>query len=287
MLTLGGLLAVGLPQAVAAQSSDTPTHTIYSRDSSKDIAATDSGVESLNGLTGTNNGDPGDEIHVSDDSANRLRIFGIRDNADFNFSVGDNLGDHSLSSVVEVPVGLHTDHTTLWVADDRSGDAHPRIVPLALTDRTASTEWNSFDLHTANDAPQGIWGYETSGTSGWVLWVVDSTDAHLYAYRLSNGTRNGVLDIGLDTANSNPRGIWSDETTIWVVEDAAVGQTDRAIAYNFTSRQRDASRDIDLDSDNADPTGAWSDGTTMWVADSVDKKLYAYHMTGAARTGGA
>ena len=130
-------------------------------------------------------------------------------------------------------------------------------------------------------------------------------------------------DITLDDENGAPRGIWSDSTTIWVVDfsdrklyayalDGGARQktkdinlvphkkfrglwsdkttiwvsdtTDRKLyAYTLSNRNRDDTKEFVLDSDNDAPRGIWSDGTTIWVVDENDKKLYAYALDGGAR----
>ena len=80
--------------------------------------------------------------------------------------------------------------------------------------------------------------------------------------------------------NSNPRGIWSDRTTMWVVD-----VIDRKLyAYNLATRARDAAKDFNTlaGAGNNFPSDLWSDGTTIWVTDGADGKLYAYNL--ATRT---
>ena len=86
------------------------------------------------------------------------------------------------------------------------------------------------------------------------------------------------LDGLITAGNEEPRGIWSNGTTTWVVdsEDTFV------YAYN-----RDGSRNTDgefnLHSDNANPSGAWSNGQTAWISDNTDEKLYAYQVSNGER----
>ena len=52
------------------------------------------------------------------------------------------------------------------------------------------------------------------------MWVTDQDDDRVYAYRLSDGAR--VEDLEFDTpstaGNHDMKGIWSDGTTMWVVD---------------------------------------------------------------------
>ena len=81
--------------------------------------------------------------------------------------------------------------------------------------------------------------------------------------------------------NQDPRGIWSDGTTMWVADRA----NDKLYAYTVATRARDPREDFDTlrSAGNQDPQGIWLDGTTMWVADWSDHKLYAYTVATQAR----
>ena len=66
--------------------------------------------------------------------------------------------------------------------------------------------------------------------------------------------------------NDYPAGIWSDETTMFVLDEI-----DRHIyAYDMTTKERDTDEEEvyknKLDS-NEDYGDLWYDGTTMWISD--------------------
>ena len=51
------------------------------------------------------------------------------------------------------------------------------------------------------------------------MWVVDTSDRIIYAYNLATKARDSSKDFGtLDAENDHPKGIWSDGTTMWVVD---------------------------------------------------------------------
>ena len=89
-------------------------------------------------------------------------------------------------------------------------------------------------------------------------------------------------------------GIWSDGTTMWVLNS----DYNTISAYTLATGARDTSKDIDTgaaaaytlttdaDAGNNHPRGLWSDGTTMWVTDSTDDKVYAYTLATGARDAG-
>ena len=99
----------------------------------------------------------------------------------------------------------------------------------------------------------------------------------LYAYTLAGGSRDSSKDFTLDSDNSSPRGIWSDGTTIWVVDSG----DDKLYAYDL-SGGRVAGHDISLHSSNADAAGVWADDNTAWVVndasdDSPFDRVYTYN----------
>ena len=84
----------------------------------------------------------------------------------------------------------------------------------------------------------------------------------------------------LDSAQTDPRGVWGNADTIWVANSrGVVGVADRIVAYNRSDLSRDSSKDFDpLHASNAFSFGIWSDGETMYVVDRSVKKVYAYRM---------
>ena len=80
-----------------------------------------------------------------------------------------------------------------------------------------------------------------------------------------------------DAGNTNARGIWSDGTTMWVVDL----NDEKIYAYDMATKQRDSTKDFNrLNTySNYDPLSITSDGTTMWVTHRHDDyKIYAYNM---------
>ena len=124
-------------------------------------------------------------------------------------------------------------------------------------------------------SPDGIW---SDGTTIWVSNFAFADDK-LYAYKLSDGTRDSAKEFDLDSDNGVSRGIWSNGTTIWVAD---LPDT-KLYAYTLAGGARDTAKEFALDSANGSPRGIWSDGTTIWVADGSDYKLYAYTLDGGAR----
>ena len=106
------------------------------------------------------------------------------------------------------------------------------------------------------------------------IGCVSAADAQTY-----NPSQNFT---GLQPPNGDGKNIWSDCTTMWVLDD----NDDRVYAYDMLTKSSDMSKQLNntlmTNAGNNDPRGIWSDGTTMWVADTIDFKVYAYNL--AART---
>ena len=84
-------------------------------------------------------------------------------------------------------------------------------------------------------------------------------------------------DFELDPGNGDPRGIWGNEDTIWVVNDGD-GAGNKVFAYDRSGGFHDPNQDITLSSDNDSPRGIFADGETMWVADQGGR-VHAYRIS--------
>ena len=139
---------------------------------------------------------------------------------------------------------------------------------------TTTYGWKATDdfdtlVAAGNNLPRGVW------SDGATMWVLDWDDDKIYAYTVSDQSRDPARDFSLHADNGGPTGIWSDGTTMWVADNG----DDKLYAYNLSSKSRDSARDFSLHADNGGPTGIWSDGTTIWVGDPPDGKLYAYQLS--------
>ena len=176
--------------------------------------------------------------------------------------------------------GAYTDVTITVTAQDGSAAAH--TLKLYRGDLATDFAWkvdDDFDTLKAagNERGRGIW------SDGATMWVADSIDDKIYAYRMSDKARDNGKDFDTLSAasNSGPSGLWSDGATMWVADH----NVDKIYAYQMSDKARDSGKDFDtLDAaGNHASSGIWSDGTTMWVADRADAKIYAYRMSDKAR----
>ena len=202
----------------------------------------------------------------------------------------------ALEAGAESIYGIWSDGTTMYAVDTGSlRDMRvPTIYAYSLDDKSRD-EGNDITLASGNSRPRGMWG--NAGT----IWVVNSGDLEgevdkVFAYRLTDDPAMPANEYGahdpdqdFDTLEADgegrPTGIWSDGTTMWVVD-----QLDRkAYAYAMSDRSRLSDQDITLDADNELSAGAWGDIDagemgTLWAVDNQDKKLYAYPIRPSLRS---
>ena len=119
------------------------------------------------------------------------------------------------------------------------------------------------------------WNWAWSWISAATVTVVGGTSG-------TGGPRKPSEDFDPLTGIANPIGIWSDGTTMWVINQQA---SDNILAYNLSTKARDSAKDFTTlnAAGNNVPNGLWSDGTTMWVGDTGDDKIYAYNLSTKAR----
>ena len=145
--------------------------------------------------------------------------------------------------------------------------------------RYVAKDFNTLNAANNNDIA-GLW------SNGVTMWVVDYTDGKIYAYKMSDRSRDAAKDFDTLSAagNGNPHGLWSNGTTMWVSDWI----DDKLYAYKMSDKSRDATKDFGTlqAAGNEGPQGLWSDGTTMWVADYTDGKIYAYKMSDRSRDAG-
>ena len=177
---------------------------------------------------------------------------------------------------------------TVTVTPSASGDADVTVSPSSLSFGTG--DWHTAKTVTVSAAQDA----DADDDAATVSHAVSGGD---YASETASDVSVTVSDddpvsnppaatqpVVLDPANSASRGIWSDDTTVWVADSVA----DKIFAYDLASGARDEAQDIDtLHADNTQPRGIWSDGSTMWVADGSQDKVYAYDLASGARRAGS
>ena len=164
-----------------------------------------------------------------------------------------------------MPRGIWSDGTYLWMVARSS-----KVEAIALADSSYAAG-QSFDA-TGGSKNYGIWGNSST------IWVSFSsgTLSNLTAYRKDAKALDAGKDIEPHDDNGDPEGIWSDGTTMWVIDEVDL----KAYAYGLDDEVRDEDLEFDLDPDNRYPEGIWSDGATVWVSDSGADRIYAYYLPG-------
>ena len=174
------------------------------------------------------------------------------------------------------PTGLCSDGTTMFVADYDDNKVYAYTLSTGAHDSA-----KDITLHADNNLAEGLWCDVTN------VWVVDDDvvgSNDIFAYNRADGTQNTDVDfLDLDPEvmgsplNANPRGIYSNGETMFVVDD----EDATVYAWNMSDQMRDEDKEIALDVDNADPEGLWFDGRVLWVVDDADDRVYVYDLPGA------
>ena len=178
----------------------------------------------------------------------------------------------------EVSVGLSTAPAPedLTGADLREFLSDLQIPPNTLLLSSTMTVGESSQTRL----PEGAGGLWSDNSTMWVSITGDTSE--VLAWDLETGVRTEDEDFtGFhDNNNTQPFGIWADETDIFVADM----NDGRVYAYWRNYKLPNSRRDIQLDplqiaSDtDRGPRGIWSDGTTMWVADRGTGNIYAYNL---------
>ncbi len=189
--------------------------------------------------------------------------------------------DATLSALSVSPkdiIGFDADRTSYEVGVDST--VATATVSATATVTAATVVFNPTDAET---------GMTLSAGRNEVTITVTAEDANTtkeYTVSVNKGVTDAKgwqagadLDGLIAADHIAPRGIWSDETTMWVVDSF----DDKLFAYTLVGGARDSSRDITLATVNNAPKGIWSNDTTVWVVDSGDDKLYAYTLSSRTR----
>ena len=171
------------------------------------------------------------------------------------------------------PSGAWTDGTTLYVTDVTDDHVYAYTLPGGARDTTKEFAITAPPRATnTNLAPSGIW---SDGTSVWVGDVTDGTGGRIIKYSMT-GTYESTFDLHntdrlASNNNTHPAGIWSDGTTLWVVDN----RDDRAYAYVLSSGARDATKDIETTGGNSSPITIHSNSDIILIGDT-DRSIYRY-----------
>ena len=202
-----------------------------------------------------------------------------------NFVNAETPGDATLQNLTVGPeniIGFTSEQTNYAV-----GMSH-RVTRATITAEPTDSE--ATVTYSVSDADTTAEGHQVDLQTGLNTFTItvtaeDNISSIQYALSIGRGTQDAGgwkaeddLD-GLNSAgNRDPYGIWSNGTTLWIVDTVDL----KVYAYN-SDGSREESKEFSLADANEAPTGIWSDGTIMWVADAVDRELYAYQLSDGSR----
>ena len=173
------------------------------------------------------------------------------------------------------PNAMWSDGTTLWMADHFSGvQAHS----LADGSRVPDEDFGDATSTAGNDAPNGLW------SDGTTMRVADRVDGKVYAYALSDKTRQTDAEFSLRGVETfKPFGLWSDGEVVL----SASWNDGKVHAFRLADGRVLPAMQIDTGaSGNTRPFGLWSDGDMLWVVDEAARKAFAYAVPGLNGGGG-
>ena len=207
--------------------------------------------------------------NTNDDSVDKVFIYNVPPKPSL-------YGDLSSSA----PTGIWGNADTVWVVNDAVGSGGgDKLYAYKRSDGSIDADKDFDTLNTAgNNDPTGAWSFFQT------MYVLDSADLKVYAYKMSDMSRNEDSDITLSADNSAPTGIWGNKETVWVANNGG-GPDSKIFGYSRSTRSHDPNKDFDTlnDAGNEDPRGISSHDTRMLVVDDEDRNVYVYSMSDKAR----
>ena len=121
---------------------------------------------------------------------------------------------------------------------------------------------------------------DNSSTTATTTTTTDTTPVVTQQQTLSYVWETLPHSEPLHSDNRSAYQIWSDGTTMWVIDR----DNPSLHAYDLATMVRDPAKDVTLDALNNYASGVWSDGDLVWVSDYVHERIYAYDLdTGQRR----
>ncbi len=154
-------------------------------------------------------------------------------------------------------------------------DTNIGIIETVPSLQPNATSRHTLEINVPLDAGDYYYGACVTPVTG----ETDITNNCTYGIRLHIFTPlEESQRIGFDNLNiTNPKGIWSDGTTMWVTDPSM----DTIFAYDMTTKLRNTSRDIanvTIGGGIINVSYIWSDGTTMWGLDRNENRMIAYDL---------
>ena len=125
--------------------------------------------------------------------------------------------------------------------------------------------------------------YYTSAISNALDQISDTNLTNTIRFKFSDNTylttgssagRDATKDFTLDPLNTNPVGIFQDDTTAWIIDGTLL----KTFAHKLSDRTRDTGKDFTLDPLNANPKNGFVKDQTALIIDSAKQKTFAYEL---------
>jgi hypothetical protein len=217
---------------------------------------------------------PDDQFKVSklDVCAKAVKFYTVDATSDDTFEYGPSgqaLANYNLNSANTKPRGVATTAagTKVWVVDGN------KKVYVYDTNGVLQGSWTANGLTTPEDIT----------TNGSDIWIVDDGSNKVFKYsggsgngaNRTSGSQNAASSFTLNSANANAKGIVTDGTHLWVVNNTST--TDKVFKYTLSGTLVGS---WTIDSANGSPTGITLDPSSpnhLWITDSADDAVYRYN----------
>ena len=174
--------------------------------------------------------------------------------------------------------GIHSDGTTLWLANQEENIFHAYDIVLPDVTRNAALDINA----QAGDSGGALCG---DADKMWSLGYGEvGANRKLWGYDLTLTGANkydATLDIPLDPNNTKATGAWYDPETnlIYVVDESR-----QVYCYNTETKIRETDREFILSSivPNTNMGGCWGDGVFLWVVGGTNEIIYCFRLDDGA-----
>ena len=176
-----------------------------------------------------------------------------------------------------IPYSIWSDGETMWARPN----AYDRLYGYNLG--TGARDSNKDITPQDLSANHEIQTYYSDGNTLWVHsqqalpGFPGRNGAFLYAYNWPDLSRRPDKDFTkLHEAPTNVNSIWSDGTTVWILNVAS-----HFLAFDVRSKTPDSSKSFTTSlrvGGIQRLQGMWSDGETMWAVDNRSDKIYSFNM---------
>ena len=189
--------------------------------------------QDFNSLTGANNDDPfgicsdGTTMFVVDSVDDKIYAYKMSD------KTRDSGKDITLATDNDNPRGLACNATHVWVSEDDTGGNNGIFAYKHDGTEDTSVDFPDIDASVGgvrlNADPRGLW------QNGETMFSIDDEDQKVYAWKMTDQTRDSGKEIALDSANDDPEGLWFDGRVLWVTDRT----DDKVYAYDLPGAQPD------------------------------------------------